>query len=254
MTGLTASACSKVTKQRLDLLLDPRQHRFIHADLRNALQALELLVRQLISRQLGKTHRVDVGREEVRAFRGVQDKILAIAQQHDTMGADLVPLDHRRVAQRQGNAQAPFRRAAALHHALVQHLLEDLEALGAHLPQFAGQAATAQLVVDLLPAQDRTGVLLGIMESTDFGKHDRCSSVELCLLSDADIQRNRLTRGEGACSRWAAKQTPFCERFALKRERAPSPRAHRVLERIVLIAGKTKPVPCQACASGIQRS
>nr|BFE97881.1 hypothetical protein GCM10020185_84170 [Pseudomonas brassicacearum subsp. brassicacearum] len=97
------------------------------------------------------------------------------------MGAHLVPLDHRRAAQRHGNAQTPFWRATALHYTFIQHLLEDLETIGAHLPQLAGKAATPELVIDLLPAQDRTGVLLRIIEGTDFGEHDHCSSVVLCL-------------------------------------------------------------------------
>jgi len=68
-----------------------------------------------------------------------------------------------------------------LHHALVQHLLEDLETIAGQLPQFAGQATTTELVIHLLPALDRAGVLLRVIEGTDFGEHMRHSSAARLL-------------------------------------------------------------------------
>jgi hypothetical protein len=93
------------------------------------------------------------------------------------VSVDLMPLDHRGAAQRHGNAQASLWRAAALHNAFVQHFLEDLKALGANVLQLTGKTAATKLVIDLLPAQDRTGMLLRIIEGTDFGEHDQCSSL-----------------------------------------------------------------------------
>ncbi len=37
------------------------------------------------------------------------------------------------------------------------------------------------------------------------------------------VLNNTAPCGEEACSRWAAQQPHSCERYALKREQAPSP-------------------------------
>ncbi len=140
-------------------------------------QALELIAGQFESGQFGETYRVDVKGKKVRALGSMQHKLLAIAQQHDAVCPHLLPLYHGRTAQRHGRAQSPLGRVTALHYTFVQDFLEDLKTVGRQLAQFTGQATPAKLVIHLPPTLDGAGVLLRVIEGSNFSKHGRRSSV-----------------------------------------------------------------------------